>query len=254
MDVQGKAAVVTGGGSGLGAQTARLLASKGARVTVLDVNQAGIDEVAGEIGGLAVKCDVTDEASIKAALATARAKHGTACIVVNCAGVATGARIVGREGPSELAQFRRTVEINLIGSFAVLNLAANDMAAEEPVTDDGERGVIINTASVAAFDGQIGQAAYSASKGGIAGLTLPAARELAKFGIRVVTIAPGLFETPMLSGMPQQVYDSLIATTLFPKRLGKPEDYAALALHICENSMLNGETIRLDGAVRLPPK
>jgi NAD(P)-dependent dehydrogenase (short-subunit alcohol dehydrogenase family) len=254
MDVQGKAAVVTGGGSGLGAATARLLASKGAKVAVLDVNQDGIDGVAKEIGGLAIKCDVTDEASIRSSLAEAKAAHGAARIVVNCAGVATGERIVGREGPADIARFRKVIEINLIGSFAMLNLAANDMATEEPVTADGERGVIINTASVAAFDGQIGQGAYSASKGGVVGMTLPAARELAKFGIRVMTIAPGLLETPMLTGMPQQVYDSLVATTLFPKRLGKPEEYAAMALHICENSLLNGETIRLDGAVRLAPK
>ena len=254
MDVQGKAAVVTGGGSGLGAATARLLASKGAKVAVLDVNEDGIKAVAGEIGGLAVKCDVTDEASVRSALETAKAAHGAARIVVNCAGVATGERIVGREGPSDLARFRKVIEINLIGSYSVLNLAANDMAKEEPVTEDGERGVIINTASVAAFDGQIGQGAYSASKGGIAGLTLPAARELAKFGVRVVTIAPGLLETPMLTSMPPQVYESLVATTLFPKRLGKPEEYAALAAHICENSLINGETIRLDGSVRLAPK
>jgi len=254
MDVQGKAAVVTGGGSGLGAATARLLASKGAKVAVLDVNQDGIDGVAKEIGGLAIKCDVTDEASIRSSLAEAKAAHGAARIVVNCAGVATGERIVGREGPADIARFRKVIEINLIGSFAMLNLAANDMATEEPVTADGERGVIINTASVAAFDGQIGQGAYSASKGGVVGMTLPAARELANFGIRVMTLAPGLLETPMLTGMPQQVYDSLVATTLFPKRLGKPEEYAAMALHICENSLLNGETIRLDGAVRLAPK
>lgn len=254
MDVQGKAAVVTGGGSGLGAATARLLASKGAKVAVLDVNEDGIKAVAGEIGGLAIKCDVTDEASVRSALEAAKAAHGAARIVVNCAGVATGERIVGREGPSDLPRFRKVIEINLIGSYSVLNLAANDMAKEEPVTEDGERGVIINTASVAAFDGQIGQGAYSASKGGIAGLTLPAARELAKFGVRVVTIAPGLLETPMLTSMPPQVYESLVATTLFPKRLGKPEEYAALAAHICENSLINGETIRLDGSVRLAPK
>lgn len=254
MDVQGKAAIVTGGGSGLGAATARLLASKGAKVAVLDVNQDGVAAVAKEIGGIGIPCDVTDETSVRAALDAAKVAHGVARIVVNCAGVATGERIVGREGPSDLARFRKVIEINLIGSFSVLNLAAYDMAGEAPVNDDGERGVVINTASVAAFDGQIGQAAYSASKGGIAGLTLPAARELAKFGIRVVTIAPGLLETPMLTNMPPQVVDSLVATTLFPKRLGKPDEYAALAVHICENALLNGETIRLDGAVRLAPK
>ena len=254
MDVQGKAAIVTGGGSGLGAATARLLAEKGAKVAVLDVNEEGIAAVAKEIGGIAIKCDVTDADNIQAALDEAKAAHGVARIVVNCAGVATGERIVGREGPSDLDRFKKVININLIGSFAMLNLAANDMAKEEPVNDDGERGVVINTASVAAFDGQIGQGAYSASKGGVVGMTLPAARELAKFGIRVVTIAPGLLETPMLTNMPPQVVESLVATTLFPKRLGKPEEYAKLAAHICENALINGETIRIDGSVRLAPK
>ncbi|MBV6631583.1 MAG: SDR family oxidoreductase [Alphaproteobacteria bacterium] len=254
MDVQGLAAIVTGGGSGLGAATAKLLASKGAKVALLDVNQEGMDAVAKEIGGLAIKCDVTDDDAVKAAVDQANAAHGVARIVVNCAGVATGERIVGREAPYDIGRFRKTVEINLMGTFSVMNYAANAMAKEEPVTDDGERGVIINTASVAAFDGQVGQAAYSSSKAAVAGMTLPAARELSKFGIRVNTVAPGLMETPMMSGMPPQVYESLVATTLFPKRLGKPEEYAELALHICENSMLNGETIRLDGSVRLAPK
>ncbi|MEO0392989.1 MAG: SDR family NAD(P)-dependent oxidoreductase [Pseudomonadota bacterium] len=254
MDVQGKAAVVTGGGSGLGAATARLLAAKGAKVAVLDVNEDGVAAVAKEIGGLGITCDVTDEAAIRQALDEAKAAHGVARIVVNCAGIATGERIVGREGPSDLDRFKKVIGINLIGSFAMLNLAANDMAQEDPVNDDGERGVVINTASVAAFDGQIGQAAYSASKGGVAGLTLPAARELAKFGIRVVTLAPGLLETPMLTNMPPQVVESLVATTLFPKRLGKPDEYAALAVHVCENALINGETIRIDGSVRLAPK
>lgn len=254
MDVQGAAAIVTGGGSGLGAAAARLLGARGAKVAVLDLNEDGINKVAGEIGGIAVRCDVTSEEQVSAALAQASEAHGVARIVVNCAGIATGDRIVGREGPYPLEKFAKTININLIGSFIVLNLAANAMAQLEPVTEDGERGVVINTASVAAFDGQIGQVAYSASKGGVVGMTLPAARELAKFGIRVVTVAPGLLETPMLEGMPEKVYESLIATTVFPKRLGKPDEFALMAVQIVENGLLNGETIRLDGAVRLPPK
>ncbi len=253
MDVAGHAAVVTGGGSGMGAATGRALAAAGAKVALLDVNQEAAEAVAAEIGGLALACDVRDGAAAEQAIAAAREAHGAARIAVNCAGIATGGRIVGREGPHDLEMFRRTIEINLIGSFNIMRLAAADMAALEPL-EDGERGVVVSTASVAAYDGQIGQAAYSASKGGIVGLTLPAARELARHGIRVMTIAPGLIATPMMTGLPQEVQDSLVATTLYPKRLGHAEEYADLVMHICANRLLNGEVIRLDGAVRLAPR
>lgn len=254
MDIKGLSAIVTGGGSGMGAETARQLAAAGVKVAVMDINKAAVEGTAREIGGLALECDVGNEASAKAAIEAAKAKHGPARILINCAGIAPGARIVGKDGPHDLAFFAKVIGVNLIGTFNMLRLAAADMTGLEPVNDTGERGVIINTASVAAFEGQIGQAAYSASKGGVVGMTLPAARELARFGIRVVTIAPGLIETPMLMNMPKEVQDSLIATTLFPKRLGKAAEYAKLALHVCENAMINGETIRLDGAVRLAPK
>ena len=254
MDIQGLAAIVTGGGSGMGAETARQLAKAGAKVAVLDINKASVESVAKEIGGIALECDVSSEASAKAAMDAARKAHGPVRILMNCAGVAPAARVVGKEGPHDLNLFAKVIGVNLIGSFNMLRLAAAEMSPLEPLNDTGERGVIINTASVAAYEGQIGQAAYSASKGGIVGMTLPAARELARFGVRVVTIAPGLIGTPMLLSMPKEVQDSLVATTLFPKRLGKPEEFASLALHIVENAMINGETIRLDGAVRLAPK
>lgn len=254
MNIEGMAAVVTGGGSGMGAETARHLAKAGAKVAVLDLNKANAESVAKEIGGVAFECDVSNEASAKAALEGAKAKNGPVRILMNCAGIAPAARVVGKEGPHDLGFFSKIIGVNLIGTFNMLRLAAAEMSTLEPVNDTGERGVIINTASVAAFEGQIGQAAYSASKGGVVGMTLPAARELARFGVRVVTIAPGLIGTPMLLSMPQEVQDSLVATTLFPKRLGKPEEFSRLALHVVENAMINGETIRLDGAVRLAPK
>jgi len=253
MKISGIAAVVTGGGSGIGAATARHLASLGAKVTCLDVNQANVEKVAKEIGGLGLVCDVTDAASVQAALAKATEAHGTARLVVNCAGIATASRILGRDGPHDLGLFRRVIEINLIGSFNVLRLAAAEMAKLEPMAE-GERGLIVNTASVAAYEGQIGQAAYAASKGGIASLTLPAARELAKFGIRVVTMAPGLIETPLFANLSPEAVESLIASTLFPHRLGKPEELAHLIQHIAENLLINGEVIRVDGAIRLAPK
>ncbi|MDF3023682.1 MAG: 3-oxoacyl-ACP reductase FabG [Alphaproteobacteria bacterium] len=254
MEIKGMAAVVTGGGSGMGAETARHLAKAGAKVAVLDINKANADAVAKEIGGVAFECDVTSEASAKAALEGAKAANGPVRILMNCAGIAPGARVVGKDGPHDIGFFTKVITVNLIGTFNMLRLAANEMSTLDVLNDTGERGVIINTASVAAFEGQIGQAAYSASKGGVVGMTLPAARELARFGVRVVTIAPGLIGTPMLTAMPQEVQDSLIATTLFPKRLGKPEEFSKLALHVVENAMINGETIRLDGAVRLAPK
>jgi NAD(P)-dependent dehydrogenase (short-subunit alcohol dehydrogenase family) len=254
MEIKGMAAVVTGGGSGMGAETARHLAKAGAKVAVLDINKANADAVAKEIGGIAFECDVTSEASAKAALDGAKAAHGPVRILMNCAGIAPGARVVGKDGPHDLGFFTKVITVNLIGTFNMLRLAATEMSTLDVLNDTGERGVIINTASVAAYEGQIGQAAYSASKGGVVGMTLPAARELARFGVRVVTIAPGLIGTPMLMSMPQEVQDSLVATTLFPKRLGKPEEFSRLALHVVENAMINGETIRLDGAVRLAPK
>ncbi|NNG02713.1 MAG: SDR family NAD(P)-dependent oxidoreductase [Inquilinus sp.] len=253
MEIHGQAAIVTGGGSGMGAATARALAAAGAKVAVLDLNAAAADAVATEIGGLACACDVADAAAVESAIAAARDGHGAARIAVNCAGIVAGGRVVGRDGPHDLALFRRTVEVNLIGSFNVLRLAAADMAGLEPLAE-GERGVIVSTASIAAFEGQVGQAAYSASKGGIVGMTLPIARELARLGIRVMTVAPGLIATPMMTGLPAEVQESLVATTLFPKRLGLAEEFARLVLHIADNVFLNGETIRLDGAVRLAPR
>lgn len=253
MDIRGLSALVTGGASGLGAATARALAAAGARVALLDFNEEGAKAVAAEIGGIAVKCDVTDGASAEAAVAVAREAHGAARILVNCAGVAPGAKIVGRNGPMPLDDFRRAIEINLVGTFNLIRLAAADMLALEPV-GEGERGVIINTASVAAFEGQVGQAAYAASKGGVVALTLQAARELAPNGVRVCTIAPGIFETPMMAGMPENVRASLGAAVPFPSRLGRPAEYGKLAITIVENPYLNGETIRLDGALRMAPR
>jgi NAD(P)-dependent dehydrogenase (short-subunit alcohol dehydrogenase family) len=254
MQIEGQAAIVTGGGSGLGAQTARALAQRGARVTVLDINEAGAAAVAQEIGGLGLRCDITDPASVEAALATAAERHGVARILMNIAGIGSAKRIVGKDGrAAPLEDFRRVIEVNLIGTYNVCRLAAAQMATTEPMAD-GERGVIVNTASVAAFDGQVGQEAYSASKGGVASMTLPMARDLAQHGIRVVTIAPGLFLTPLVAELPQPVQESLAASIPFPKRLGKPEEFAHLAAAIVENLALNGEVIRLDGALRMAPR
>jgi NAD(P)-dependent dehydrogenase (short-subunit alcohol dehydrogenase family) len=253
MQIKNHAAIVTGGGSGLGAATARALAEAGAQVALLDINEAAAAAVAAEIGGRAFACNVADAASAERAVAMARAAHGPARILVNCAGIGPAARIVGRDGPMALDAFRQVIEVNLIGTFNLMRLAAADMVGLEPVAD-GERGVIVSTASVAAYEGQIGQAAYAASKGGIVALTLPAARELARSGIRVNAIAPGLFATPLLLGMPQAVQDALAASVPFPSRFGAPPEYARLVLHIIDNAMLNGETIRLDGAMRMPPK
>lgn len=254
MNVQGIAAIVSGGGSGLGAATARALAAQGAKVALLDINLDAAQAVAKEIGGIAVRCDVTSADSAQAAVAEAAAVHGPARVAINCAGIAPPAKILGRDGPHDLSLFRKVIEVNLIGTFNILRLAAEGMVGLDPVTADGERGVIINTASVAAFEGQIGQAAYAASKGGVHALTMPAARELARSGVRVVTIAPGIFLTPMMLGLPQEAQDSLGKQVPFPSRLGRPEEYAALAMHIVSNSMINGETIRLDGAIRMAPK
>ncbi|HYM03159.1 MAG TPA: 3-hydroxyacyl-CoA dehydrogenase [Stellaceae bacterium] len=253
MLAKGHAAIVTGGGSGLGAATARSLAKAGAKVAVLDINEENAKKVAAEIGGVAVKCDVADAASGEAAVAEARKAHGPSRILINCAGIGIGVRIVGRNGPHPLDQFSRVINVNLIGTFNLMRLAAADMVKLDPMADD-ERGVIVSTASVAAYEGQIGQAAYSASKGGIVALTMPAARELAQSGVRVNTIAPGLFHTPLMGSLPKEVQDSLGASVPFPRRLGKPEEYAQLVMSIIENPMINGETIRLDGALRMAPK
>jgi NAD(P)-dependent dehydrogenase (short-subunit alcohol dehydrogenase family) len=253
LNIQGQTAIVTGGGSGLGAATARALAEKGAKVALFDINLEAAQKLADEIGGLALACNVSSAGDAEQAVSRVVDELGSPRVLVNCAGIANAGRIVGRDGPHDLELYRRVIEVNLIGSFNMLRLVSDVAAKLEPL-ETGERGVIISTASVAAFDGQIGQAAYASSKAGIAGLTLPAARELARFGIRVMAIAPGIFGTPMLLAMPQEVQDSLAASIPFPSRLGKPEEYAALALHIIENPMLNGETIRLDGAIRMAPK
>jgi NAD(P)-dependent dehydrogenase (short-subunit alcohol dehydrogenase family) len=253
MDIAGSAAVVTGGASGLGAATARLLAQNGAKVALLDVNLDGAQALAKELGGIAIACDVTDDKSAVDALAEAKAKHGTPRILINCAGIGPAKRIVGRDGPMPLADFSKVIAINLIGTFNMMRLAAADMQTSEPQAN-GERGVIITTASVAAFEGQIGQAAYAASKGGVAALTMPAAREFAQFGIRVMTIAPGIFATPMLKALPQPAQDSLGQQVPFPRRLGEPNEYAALVLHCLQNAYLNGEVIRIDGSLRMAPR
>ncbi len=253
MKVDGLAAIVTGGASGLGAATGRALADAGARVALLDLNESAAAEVAGEIGGIALGCDVSDAASGEAAVARAAEAHGPARILVNCAGIAPAARIVGRNGPASLEAYAKVIQVNLIGSFNMMRLVAAGALALEPL-EGGERGVIISTASVAAYEGQIGQAAYASSKAGVVGLTLPAAREFASSGIRVCAIAPGIFETPMLRGLPQEVQDSLGASVPFPSRLGRPEEYAMLVMAIIANPMLNGEVIRLDGALRMQPR
>jgi NAD(P)-dependent dehydrogenase (short-subunit alcohol dehydrogenase family) len=252
MKLTGVAAIVTGGGSGLGRATAEALAAKGAKVTVFDLNPAAAEEAARAIGGLAVAGDVADEASAEAALAKAAAAHGAARVLVNCAGIGVAKRVAGRDGPHPLADFDKVIRVNLVGTFNMIRLAAAEMGKLEPV--EGERGIIISTASVAAYDGQIGQAAYSASKGGVVAMTLPIAREFAQFGIRVNAIAPGVFMTPMMAGLPQAAQDSLGASVPFPARLGQPAEYAALAIHIIENGYINGETIRIDGALRMAPK
>jgi NAD(P)-dependent dehydrogenase (short-subunit alcohol dehydrogenase family) len=253
METKGHAAIVTGGASGLGAATARALAATGAKVAVIDVNEKAATEVAADLKGIAVGCDVADSASAEAAVKKAAAAHGPARILVNCAGIGPAKRIVGRDGPMPLADFERVIRINLIGSFNMMRLVAAAMQAAEPLRG-GERGVIVSTASVAAFEGQIGQAAYASSKGGVAALTLPAAREFAQFGIRVLAIAPGIFGTPMLRALPQEAQDSLGAAVPFPKRLGEPREFAALVLHCIHNVYLNGEVIRLDGALRMAPR
>jgi len=254
MKIQGQAAIVTGGASGLGAQTARELARRGAKVAVLDRNDEGAKAVAAEFGGIGIGCDITSTDSLVAALEAARAAHGPARLVMNIAGIGTAKRLIGKDGtPMPLEDFKRVIDVNLVGTFNVIRLACAEIVKLEPL-EDGERGVVVNTASVAAFDGQVGQEAYAASKGGLVSLTLPLARDLAQFGVRVCTIAPGLFLTPLMAELPQPVQDSLAASIPFPKRLGKPEEFAQLAASIVENMSLNGEVIRLDGALRMAPR
>ena len=253
MDIAGISALVTGGASGLGAASARRLAELGAKVGIVDLNGEGAKAVGAEIGGAGVGCDVTSADAMEAALAEVSDAVGIPRVLVNCAGVGVAGRIVGRGGPMKLEDFTRVVDINLFGSFNAMRLAVAAMSGLDP-NETGERGVVVNTASVAAYDGQIGQAAYAASKGAIASLTLPAAREFARMGVRVVTIAPGILETPMFDNVPEAAREGLLSITQFPARLGLPEEYAHLVQHIVENPLLNGETIRLDGAVRLPPR
>ena len=255
MQIEDSTFFIAGGGSGLGAATARLLVENGAHVALADVDEEAGEQMASQIGSGAefVRTDVTDEESVQHALDSAVEIFGSLNGAVNCAGIGPAAKVVGKKGVHDLGLFTKTVEINLVGTFNVIRFAAVRLAENEP-GEDGERGVIINTASVAAYDGQIGQAAYAASKGGVVALTLPVARELASSGIRVVTIAPGIFETPMLAALPEDAKESLGEQVPFPPRLGRPEEYAALAKHIVENQMLNGEVIRLDGAIRMAPR
>src|SRR3954471_9572876 len=253
MDPKGHAAIVTGAASGLGAETAAQLAKAGAKVACLDINLDGAKVVAAKIRGIAIRCDVTSADGAAAALKEARDKNGPARILVNCAGIGPAKRMVGRDGPMPLEDFAKVIAINLTGTFNMMRLVAADMQAV-PALADGERGVIVSTASVAAYEGQIGQPAYAASKGGVAALTIPIARELAQFGIRVMAIAPGIFHTPMLSALPEEAQKSLAAAVPFPKLLGRPEQFAALVRHIIENAYINGEVIRLDGALRMAPR
>ena len=252
MQLNNVAVLITGGGSGLGAATARAMAAKGAKVAVLDQSLENAEKVAAEIKGVALHADVTNEDQVKAGIAKAEAAHGIARVLVNCAGIGGSQRIVGKDGVYPLAKFARIINVNLIGTFNVLRLFAERLVTAEPIGE--ERGVAINTASVAAYEGQIGQIAYSASKGGVVGLTLPAARDLASQKIRVNTIAPGLFLTPLLANLPQEAQDSLAAAIPFPRRLGQADEFAALALHMVENAYLNGEVVRLDGSLRMAPK
>jgi NAD(P)-dependent dehydrogenase (short-subunit alcohol dehydrogenase family) len=253
MDIRGHAAIVTGGASGLGAATARMLADAGAKVAILDVNRKAAAAIAIDINGIALDCDVTDSAATEQAFAKAAADHGVARILINCAGVGPARRIVGRDGPMPLAEFERVVQINLVGTFNAMRLAANAMQSLEAL-QDGERGIIVCTASVAAYEGQVGQAAYAASKGGVVALVMPAAREFAQFGIRVNAVAPGIFSTPMLHALPEAAQQSLAAAVPFPKLLGQPPQYASLVRHLIENRYINGEVIRLDGALRMAPR
>ncbi|MES2216903.1 MAG: SDR family NAD(P)-dependent oxidoreductase [Pseudomonadota bacterium] len=251
MQIKTQAAIVTGGASGMGAATAKMLSQQGAKVAILDTNMDAAQRLAEQIDGIAIACNVSDADSVVAAVTVAAKAHGPARICINCAGIGKARRIINKDGPMSLNEFREVIEINLIGTFNLMRITAAAMQHLSILNEDGERGILINTASVAAYEGQIGQAAYSASKGGIVSMTLPAARELAQFGIRVMTIAPGLVDTPMLQGIPDAARASLIEHVVFPHRLVKAEEYAQLVKHIIENPMLNGEVIRLDAALRM---
>jgi NAD(P)-dependent dehydrogenase (short-subunit alcohol dehydrogenase family) len=253
MDPKGHAAIVTGAGSGLGAETAAQLARAGAKVAVLDVNADAARATAEKINGIAIACDVADPDAAVNAITLARQAHGPARILINCAGIGPAKRIVGREGPMPLADFERVIRVNLIGTFNMLRLVGAEASKLDPL-EDGERGVIVSVASVAAFEGQIGQAAYASSKGGVAALTMPAAREFAQFGVRVLAVAPGIFGTPMLRALPEAAQQSLGQQVPFPSRLGEPSEFAALVLHCVQNRYLNGEVIRIDGALRMGPR
>lgn len=253
MNTNNTSAIVTGAASGLGAAVAEALARNGSKVSMLDINTELLQETAKRIGGFAIQCDVSDETSARRAISQAKDKHGHIRILINCAGIGGSARICGKNGPLGLAEFEKVIRVNLIGTFNMMRLVANEMI-NSPALDGDERGIIINTASVAAYEGQIGQAAYSASKGGIVSLTLPAAREFAQFGIRVNTIAPGLFLTPLIGGLTEEARQSLSASIPFPKRLGAADEFASLALHVIDNNYINGETIRIDGSLRMQPK
>lgn len=253
MDIKGRAAIVTGGGSGLGAATAQTLADAGAKVAILDLRLDGAEKTARAVDGLAVECDVGDAASAAGAVAQAREAHGTASILVNCAGIGPGGAVVGKTGPVDLDWFEATVRVNLTGTFNMIRLAAADMMAQAP-NDEGERGVIINTGSTSAYEGQIGQTAYAASKAGVVGMGIALAREFAREGVRVMTISPGPFDTPLFASMPPNAYQRLLDAAQFPKRAGNPAEYGQLVVSIVENPMLNGESIRLDGAIRMGPR
>jgi NAD(P)-dependent dehydrogenase (short-subunit alcohol dehydrogenase family) len=254
MEIKKSAVLISGGASGIGAATARALSQAGAKVAILDSNFEDAEKIAKEINGLAVTCDVTNSTSVVEAVQFAQSHHGIARICINCAGIVQSKRMIGKDGPLPLVEFERIIQVNLVGTFNLMRIAAAAMITADPLDTSGERGVVINTASVAAFEGQIGQTAYSASKGGIVALTLPAARELAQFGVRVMAIAPGLVDTPMFSSLPTAAREALSHTVPFPKRLADPREFAKLAIHIIENVMLNGEVIRLDGALRMAPK
>ena len=254
MKVSGLAAIVTGGGSGLGAATVTEMCRQGMKVAALDVNQVALEQISAETGALGIECDVSDADSASSALAQAREAHGVGRLLVNCAGIAPPQRIVGREGASPLEDLKRVIDINLVGTYNMMRLFGEALIPADPLDEDDERGVIINTASVAAFDGQIGQAAYSSSKGAVVALNLVAAREFASFGIRTMAIAPGLMGTPMLLGLPEEAQRSLAGQVPFPKRLGHPEEFASLVGEICRNTLLNGDVIRLDGAIRMAPR
>lgn len=253
MKLSGTSAIITGGASGLGAGTAEALHEAGVKVALWDLNAEKGEALVEKLGGVFCETNVADEQSVAASLAKSVAAHGTPSILVNCAGIAIGEKTIGKNGPHRLESFKKVLDVNLVGSFNCIRLVSAEMEKNEP-QDDGERGVIINTASVAAFEGQIGQAAYGASKAGVAGMTLPIARDLMNIGVRVNTIAPGIFWTPMMAGMDQKVQDALAAMVPFPKRLGRPDEYASLAMEICKNTMINGAVIRLDGAIRMQPK